>query len=334
MKDKFMRRRSFLTLLGGAAAAWPLLARAQQPAMPVVGFLHNASLETRRDVLGFFLKGLAETGYIEGRNVAIEYRWADDQNERLPGMAVDLVQRKVAVIASPSTTPSALAAKAATQDIPIVFLVGTDPVKIGLVASLNRPGGNLTGFAILNVELAAKRLELLHELIPTATLIAHLTDPTNPVAANSEATMMQAAAGLLGVRILHLNASTAGQIDAAFETLIQHQAGALVVGGDPFFTISHRDQLVALAARHRVPAIYDRREAAVAGGLISYGTDIADAVRQVGIYTGRILKGERPAILPVQQSTKYELVINMNTAKSLGLSFPLNLLGRADLAIE
>jgi putative ABC transport system substrate-binding protein len=327
-------RRKFLVTLGGAAAAWPLAARAQQAAMPIVGVLYTSSPAAAPHLTLAFRQGLNETGFIEGQNVRIEYRFAEGHYDRMPGMAADLVHRQVAVIATPSTTAATLAAKAATQDIPIVFLVGTDPVQIGLVASLNRPGGNLTGVAILAVELAAKRLELLHELVPAATLIAYLSNPTNPIFADAEARVVQAAAHVLGVRILMLNATTPNEIEAAFESLIQQHADALLVGDDVFFQVSQRDQLVALAARHRVPAIYDRRENAAAGGLISYGTDIADAVRQVGVYTGRILKGEKPAELPVQQSIKVELVINMKTAKSLGLTFPLNLLGRADAVIE
>jgi putative tryptophan/tyrosine transport system substrate-binding protein len=330
-----IRRRKLITLLGGAAA-WPLVARAQQTAMPIVGVLFTSppAVVMRLNLTPAFRQGLNDTGFIEGQNVRIEYRFAEGHYDRLPGMAAELVHRRVAVIATPSITAAALAAKAATQDIPIVFLVGTDPVQIGLVASLNRPGGNLTGVVILSAELAVKRLELLHELVPAATLIAYLSNPTNPIFADAEAREVQAAARVLGMRILMLNASTPNEIEAAFESLIQLQADALLVGGDPFFGVTQRDQLVALAARHRVPAIYDRRENVEAGGLISYGTEITDAVRQVGVYTGRILKGEKPAELPVQQSMKVELIINMKTAKSLDLTFPLNLIGRADKIIE
>jgi putative ABC transport system substrate-binding protein len=327
-----MRRRTFISLLGGAAA-WPLAARAQQQALPVIGFLHSGSLESRRDLLAMFLNGLAETGYNEGRNVAIEYRWAEDRFDRLQGLAADLVRGRMAVIATQGTG-AALAAKSATQDIPIAFLIGTDPVQIGLVASLNRPGGNLTGVTILNGELASKRLELLHELVPAGTLIAYLSNPTNSAFSDDEAKLVQAAARVLGVHILPLYASSPSEIEAAFESLIQQQARALLASGDAFFGVSQRDQLVALAARHRVPAIYDRRGEAAVGGLISYGTDNADAWRQVGIYTGRLLKGEKPAELPVQQSTKVEMVINLKTAKALGLTVPLALLTRADEVIE
>jgi putative tryptophan/tyrosine transport system substrate-binding protein len=329
-----MRRREFIAGLGGAAAAWPLAARAQQSAIPVIGFLHSGQREIRRDQLPMFSKGLAESGYIEGRNVAVEYRWAEDQYDRLPGMVADLVRRKVSVIATPSTTPAALAAKAATRDIPIVFLVGTDPVQIGLVASLNRPASNLTGVVILNVELAPKRLELLHDLVPTATLIGYLSNPANPILADTEARLVQVAAGVLGVRVLTLNASTPNEIETAFQNLIQSGAHALLISSDAFFVISQRDQLIALAARHGIATIFDRKEDAAAGGLMSYGTDIADAWRLVGAYTGRILKGEKPAELPVQQSTRIETVINLKTAKALGLTIPETLLATADEVIQ
>jgi putative ABC transport system substrate-binding protein len=326
-----MKRREFLTLLGGAAA-WPLAARAQQPALPVIGFLGDGSLETRRDYLAMFLKGLAETGYVEGRSVTIEYRWAEDSSDRLPGLVADLVRRQVAVLA-PTNTASAIAAKAATATIPIVFLHGSDPVQIGLVSSLNRPGGNITGVTVLAGELGAKRLELLREVVPAATLIAYLIKPDNPFA-DSESRVVQVAARALGVRLLTLNASNPYEIESAFESLTQRQASALLVSADQFFDASQRDQIAALAARHRIPTMFGRREAAAAGGLISYGTDFGDAYRQVGVLTGRILKGEKPADLPVQQVTKVELAINMKTAKSLGLTFPLPLLGRADEVIE
>jgi ABC-type uncharacterized transport system substrate-binding protein len=330
-----LRRREFLLALSGAAA-WPLTIRAQQlPAIPVIGFLEAGSPVrwTERLRLGWFRQGLEKAGYIEGRNVAIEYRWAEDQYERLPGLAADLVRLKVAVIASANTTPAAFAAKGATQDIPIVFSVGTNPVQIGLITSLNRPGGNLTGVAVLSAELEAKRLELLHEFVPAATSIAYLSNPTNPVFADAEARETQAAARTLGLRILTLNASTPSEIEAAFESLIKLQAGALLVSSEAFFS-RQRDQLVALAARHRIPAIYSRREFAAAGGLVSYGTDLADAGRQVGVYTGRILKGEKPAELPVQEYTKVELVINLTTAKALGLTVPLFMRALATDMIE
>jgi len=326
-----MRRREFIAGLG--AAAWPFAARAQQPAIPVIGYLSDGSRETRRDYLAPFLRGLAEIGYVEGRDVTIEYRWAEDRNDRLPDLAADLVRRQVAVIATPNGTAAALAAKAATQSIPVVFLVGADPVQVGLVGSLNRPGGNLTGVASLSGELGAKRLELLHEAVPAATLIAYLTNPTNPFYANAEARSVQAAAGPLGVRLLTLNASEPGEIESSYRSLIQRQAGALLVSSDLFFS-SALDQILALAARHRVPTMFTRREMVAAGGLMSYGLDLAEIVRQVGVYTGRILKGEKPADLPVHQSVKVVLVINLKAAKSLGLTIPLTVLAVADEVIE
>jgi putative ABC transport system substrate-binding protein len=325
-----MKRRAFIAGLG--AVALPLAARAQQ--IPVVGYLHPGSLEARRDLVASFLRGLAETGFVEGRNVAIEYRWADDHIDRLPALAADLVRRQVAVIATPSITAAARAAKAATQSIPIVFLVGSDPVQAGLVASLNRPGGNLTGVTVLGGELAPKRLEILHETVPSATLVAHLINPTNPVFTDAESREVQAAARILGLRVLTLNASSSSEIEVAFERLIQEHVGALLISGYGFFGTTHRNQLVALAARHRIPTMYDRREVPVVGGLISYGADIADAIHQTGVYTGRILKGEKAADLPVQQSTKFELVINMKTAKALGVAVPETLLATADKVIE
>jgi putative ABC transport system substrate-binding protein len=328
-----MKRREFITLIGGAAAAWPLTARAQQPAMPVIGYLGSASLETERASVAAFHRGLAETGYVEGRNVAIEYRWAEGRNDRLPALAAQLVRLQVAVIAAPGATQSAVVAKATTQTIPIVFELGVDPVEIGLVASLNRPGGNLTGVAELNVEIAAKRLQVLHELVPAATSIAFLGNPTNPVVAETQAKALQVAARTLGLHLVILNASDQSEFEGAFTTLVQQRAGALLLTGDALFT-SHREQLMALAARYAVPAIYQWREFPAAGGLMSYGTNRIDGFRQVGVYTGRILKGEKPADLPVQQATKIELVINMKTANALGLTVPLTLLGRADEVIE
>jgi putative ABC transport system substrate-binding protein len=327
-----IRRREFIAGLGGAAA-WPLAARAQQRAMPVVGQLSSGSLETTREGAAVFLKGLAETGYVEGRNVAIVHRWADYRLDRLPGLAADLVGQKVAVIHA-APTAAALAAKAATQEIPIVFQIGADPVQIGLVASLNRPRRNLTGVVSLAEELAAKRLELLHELVPAATLIAHLINPANSVFATAESRVAQAAARALGVRLLTVNASTGGEIDAAFESLIQQQAGALLVSGDVFFYQNQRDQLLALAAVHRIPAIYNRREVVAAGGLVSYGNDFGEASRLAGVYTGRVLKGEKPADLPVQLAIKVTLIINLKTAQALGITVPLTLRGRADEVIE
>jgi putative tryptophan/tyrosine transport system substrate-binding protein len=327
-----MRRREFITLLGGAVA-WPLAARAQQPAMAVVGFLHP---QTRNAVMDAFLaefhKGLNEAGYVEGRNVAVEYRWADGHNDRLPALAADLLRRKVRVIAAP-TTPSALAAKEATAIIPIVFYTGGDPVKIGFVASLNRPGGNLTGITGLNLEVAPKRLELLHELVPAATMIALLINPADPTLAETDVRNMQAAARTLGLRVEIVHASTDRELDMAFATLAELRAGGLVISPDVFFA-SRIAGLAALAARYAVPAIYQGREFTAIGGLMSYGGSGADTYRQVGIYSGRILQGGKPADLPIHQSTKVELFINLKTAKALGLTFPASLLGRADEVIE
>jgi putative tryptophan/tyrosine transport system substrate-binding protein len=326
-----MLRREVITLVAGAAAAWPLMARAQQP-MPVIGYLSPGSPESDAFRLTGFRQGLNETGYVEGQNVTIEYRWAEGQHDRLPELAADLVRRQVAVIVA-AGVPPAFAAKAATTTIPIVFNSGIDPVQSGLVASLNRPGGNITGVALLAAELAAKRLELLHELVPTASVVAVLGNPTNP-GAEAEARSMQDAARSLGLQAHVLRASTPSEIDAAFQALIELRAGALVVGGDALFT-NQRTQVVALTARHAVPAINQWRDFAVAGGLMSYGPgDIADIYRQVGVYTGKILKGAKPADLPVQQVVKVELVINLKTAKTLGLTVPMTLLGRADEAIE
>jgi putative tryptophan/tyrosine transport system substrate-binding protein len=328
-----MKRREFLTLLGGAAATWPLAARAQQPAMPVVGFLSPTSPNSRAELIAAFHQGLAEVGYVEGRNVAIEYRWAKDQNEQLPFMAADLVQRRVSVIVAIDGTAAALAAKAATSTIPIVFIVGADPVELGLVASLGRPGGNITGVGALAVGTAAKRLQLLHELVPAAAGIAFLRNPTNPYFSALETRELQAAATVLGVRLLLLNASSPHEIEVAFANLVAQRAGAFLLGTDPFF-MTARDQLVALANRHTVPAIYPFREDAAAGGLVSYGASNRDAFRLVGGYTGRILSGDRPADLPVQQVTRIEMAINLKTANALGLTVPLPLLARADEVIE
>ena len=329
-----MKRREFITLLGGAAAAWPLAARAQQqPAMPVVGFLNSSSPDPDGDRVRAYRRGLSETGYVEGRNVTIEYRWADGQNDRLPSMAADLVRRGVNVIVT-GGTPATLAAKAATTTIPIVFVVSTDPIEAGLVTSMNRPGGNLTGVTGLNVELAPKKLELLHELLPGTTIIALLVNPTNPVAAKEQSRAVQAAARTLGLQ-LHdvLHASTERDFDSVFASLIQLRAGALVIGSDLFFT-SRSEQLAELTVRHAVPSMYQFREFAAAGGLISYGGSITDWGHQGGIHTGRILAGAKPADLQVQQATKVELFINLKTAKALGLTVPSTLLARADEVIE
>jgi putative ABC transport system substrate-binding protein len=300
-----VRRRQFIGLLSGAAA-WPLAANAQQPAMPVIGYLSGATFNAMREYVAAFHRGLADAGFAEGRNVAIEYRWAEGHNERLPELAADLVRREVAVIVVGSSTPGALAAKAATQTIPIVFQIGTDPVKVGLVASLARPGGNITGITIINVELIAKCLELMHDLMPPGTMIAALVNPANIPQTATEREVLQATARVLGARVVILNASSPSEIEPAFETLVGERAGALVVGGETFF-FTQRDRLVELAAHHAVPTIYAYRQFVVAGGLMSYGADVADANRRVGVQTGRILKGDKAADLPVEQATKVEL---------------------------
>jgi putative ABC transport system substrate-binding protein len=327
-----MKRRQFITLVGGAAA-WPVAARAQQAAMPVIGYLGGETFESSRDRIGAFHRGLSDTGYVEGRNLAIEYRWAEYHYDRLPALAAELVRRQAAVIAVGGSAPGALALKAATRTIPIVFLIGPDPIELGLVASLNRPGGNLTGVTTVNVEVIAKRLELLHALVPAASSIGLLVNPTNVAATEPETRELQAAAAVLGLHLLVLNASSPSEVEKAFATLVQQRAGALLVSGESFFT-TQRDQIVALAARYAAPAIYSGRQYADAGGLMSYGTDGAEPWRLLGSYAGRILKGDKPADLPVQRSTKVELVINLKTAKALGLTVPLALLTRADEVIE
>jgi ABC-type uncharacterized transport system substrate-binding protein len=327
-----MRRRDFVTMLG-AAAAWPLAARAQQPAMPVIGLLDSRSPEALTDRLRGFRRGLKDTGYVEGENVSIEYRWAENQMDRLPALAAELVRRQVAVIVSSGSVAAASAARAATTTIPIVFLVPEDPVKLGLVASLARPGGNLTGINFFLGELTAKRLELLRELVPGAAHVAVLVNPAN--AANTETTLrdVEPAARTMGLQIQVLNASTGREIDAAFATIARERPDALFVGNDAFFN-ARRVQLVLLAGRHGLPAIYWDREFAEAGGLMTYGSNIVDVYRQVGDYAGRILRGAKPADLPVVQSSKFELVINAQTARMLGLTVPPTLLARADEVIE
>ena len=325
-----MRRREFIALLGGAAA-WPLRARAQQPAMPVIGFLNGGSPGGYAPYLAAFLQGLKEAGYVEGRNVAIEYRWVEGQYEKLPAIAAELVHHPVAVIVANS--PGVLAVKAQTATIPIVFTTARDPVEIGLVASLNRPGGNLTGVTQLGVAVAPKRLELAHEMIPTATVIAVLVNPTNPATAEIQLRDLHAAARTLGLQLRVLHASTESDLDLVFATLVQQRIGALVIGTDGFL-LSRTEQLAALTVRYALPAIFQDRAFAAAGGLMSYGGSTSDQYRLAGVYTGRILKGEKPADLPVVRSTKVELFINLRAAKALGLTIPLTLLGRADEVIE
>jgi putative tryptophan/tyrosine transport system substrate-binding protein len=327
-----MKRRDFITLLGSAAAGWPLAARAQQPAMPVIGYLGRESPAVFASRIRAFRQGLGETGYAEGRNVAIEFRWAEGQHNRLAALAADLVGRQVAVIVAPGGAPGPLAAKSATTTIPIVFEMGADPIAIGLVGNLNRPGGNITGVSSLNVEVTPKRLEILHELAPTAAEVAVLVNPTSPTA-DSQLRNLQAAARALGLQLHVLHASTERDFDAVFPTLLQLRAGGLVVASDGFFA-THGEQLAALTIRHAVAAIHQSRDFTIAGGLMSYGGSFAESHRQAGVYTGRILKGDKPADLPVQQVTKVELFINLKTAKTLGVTFPLSLLGRADQVIE
>jgi ABC-type uncharacterized transport system substrate-binding protein len=323
-----VKRREFITLLGGAAAAWSIGARAQQPAVPVIGFLHGGSFEPRANLVAAFRLGLSEAGFVDGRNVLIEYRWAQDQSDRLPGMAVDLVHRQVSVIAAPDNV-GALAAKAATDAIPIVFQIGADPVRLGLVASLNRPGGNATGVSYFTFELGPKRLGLLRDLMAGGADIFVL-NPKSPIA---DAALKDMAAAAVGQQLSVLHASNAQEINAAFPAMAQKRAPALVIIPDALFT-GRRVQLATLAARHAIPAIYTSREFAEVGGLMSYGTNLADNWRQVGTYTGRILKGTKPTDLPVVQPTKFEFAIHLATAKALGLEIPPSLLARADEVIE
>ena len=327
-----MKRREFITVLGGAAVAWPLAAGAQQVVLPVVGFIRDGSADASARLAAAFRKGLNETGYVEGQNVTVEYHWLEGQYDRLPALVADLVRRQVAVIATPGGVPTQ-AAKAATATIPIVFGVGDDPVKLGIVASLARPGGNATGINILTSEVAAKRLRLLHDLVPKAVRIAVLVNPGNASVAESTVREVQKAAPTMELQIQFLNASTIGEIDAAFVTLARERSDALFVAGDAFFT-SRSGQFAILTARDRIPAIYATRDAVEAGGLMSYGPDLTEMFHQVGAYTGSILKGAKPADLPVLQSTKFEFVINLTTAKALGLTIPASVISIADDVIE
>jgi putative ABC transport system substrate-binding protein len=334
MQFDHLKRREFITLLGGATAiGCPIMARAQQPMVPLIGLLHSASPAAFAIPLAAFSKGLNEAGYIEGQNVAIEYRWAENQNDRLPALAAELVHRRVAVIATPGSTAATLAAKAATAAIPIVFTIGIDPVKIGLVASLNRPGGNITGMSDFGVEIGAKRLGLLHELLPGAARFGVLVNPDNPVFTESFVTELQTAASAMGRQIEVVSASTNSGIDTAFATLVKKRADALVISPDALF-VTRRVQVIMLAVRYLLPALYHRRELAEAGGLMSYGSDLLGQYRQAGIYVGRILKGEKPAEMPVQLPTRFEFVINLQTARTIGLDLPPTLLARADDIIE
>jgi putative ABC transport system substrate-binding protein len=326
-----MRRREFIAGLAGATA-WPLVVRAQQPTPPVVAWLDGQSPESVRERLPAFRRGLAETGYVEGRNVIVEYHWAENDNDRLSALAADLVRRHVTVIVA-ATTPSALAAKAATQNIPIVFTMGSDPVALGLVASLNRPTGNLTGVATLSGDIATKRLGLLHELEPAIASIAILVNPANPNYVQAETKDLQSAAHVLGVRVLVLNGGTESDVAAVFATLVEQQISALLVSADTFFYAA-RHQIISLAARYAIPTMFYDRASVAAGGLLSYGADLNDGFRQAGLYAGRILKGEKPTDLPVIRPTKFELVINLKTAKALGLTIPETLLATADEVIQ
>ena len=332
MQFDHLRRREFITLLGGAALGWPLAVRAQQPAMPVIGFLGSGTLNAYAADVTAFGEGLGQTGYVEGRNVTIEYRWAEGQYDQMPGLVADFLRRKTAVIAVTGSTAAVQAAKAATQTIPIVFAIGADPVKFGLVASMNRPGSNVTGVSFLANLLVAKQVELLHELIPAASILGFLVNPNNP---NAEADTNNArmAADTLSCKLVVVRAHKGDEVESAFAIFTQERANALLVSPDPLFS-SLRDHLVALAIRHALPTMYNAREYVSAGGLLSYGPDQADAYRQAGVYVGRILKGENPGDLPVVQPTKFELVINLMAARALGLSVPPMLLARADHVIE
>ena len=327
-----IRRREFITVLGSAAAAWPVVARAQQAPVPVIGFLGTTSGADWTPLVDAFRYGLRDVGYMEGQNLAIEYRWAEGQFDQLPAMTADLIARAVSVIVTTGSANSTRAAVAATSTIPIVFVIGTDPVRLGLVASFNRPGGNVTGVSWLAAALGTKQLQLLSELLPDASTIGMLVNSANPVTA-SELKEVQEAARVLKRNVLGLNVGDKREIDPAFETLVQQRASALLVSSDPLF-LTQREQVIELARRHEIQAIYPVREYAAAGGLISYGTRLADAYHQVGVYTGRILGGAKPAELPVQQAAKIELVINLGTAKALGLTIPANLIALADEVIE
>jgi len=326
-----MRRREFIRLVGGAAA-WPVVARAET-AMPVIGFLHSASAATFAEHIPAFHKGLSEAGYVDGQNATVDYRWAEGHNEALPALAADLVLRRVAVIVTPISTPAALAAKAATSTIPIVFVIGADPVKIGLVASLNRPGGNATGISDIGVQLGAKRLALLHELLPNAARFAVLVNPSNPGITETFVSELQSAASAIGRQIEVVTAGTNSGIDTAFETIVRMRADAFLISPEALF-VTRRVQLITLAARHALPALYHRREFTDAGGLMSYGSSLAEQFRLTGLYAGRILKGEKPAEMPVQLPTKFEFIINLQTAKTFGMDIPPALLARADEVIE
>jgi ABC-type uncharacterized transport system substrate-binding protein len=327
-----VKRREFISLIGGAAAAWPLAARAQQPAVPVIGYLSIGSAGGRRDFVAAFRRGLNETGFVEGRNIAVEYRWADDQYDRIPELVADLVRRQVAVLVAPGGTPTTRAAKALTTTIPIVFSTALDPVRGGLVASLNRPGGNVTGITDMALDLGAKQLELLHELLPQASRFALLVNPKSPLA-EPTTTDVQRAGSAIGKQIETLAASVSSDIDSAFASIAQKRCDALLIGADTLF-VDRRVQLITLATRHALPTIFWQREFAEAGGLMSYGSSITDRERQLGVYTGRILKGEKPADLPILRASKFEFIVNLATARALGLDFPPTLLALADEVIE